>query len=109
MAKFYQSSPHYSLRSQTTTQNSDKLGRLKENGPSTDRLQGRKNSANNRFMRMLSTLAVIFLLESTVKNVQANGKERLQHLALISCVQTGISLTPLVRLYRFDEWCWYVQ
>ena len=109
MAKFYQSFPHYSLRSRTSAQISDKPARVSENGLSTDRLQGRKGSANTRLKGMLSTLAVIFLLESTVKKVHANGKERLQHLALIGCVQTGISLTLLFCVYRFDEWCWYVQ
>ena len=109
MAKFYQSFPHYSLRSQTSAQISGKQALVSENGLSTDRLQRRKGSSNTRFMGMLSTLAVIFLLESTVKKVHANGKERLRHQALIGCVQTGISLTPLICVYRFNEWCWYVQ
>ena len=109
MAKFYQSFPHYSLLSQTKTQNSDKPARVSENGLSTDSLQRRKGRANARFMGMLSTLAAIFVLESTVKKVHANGKERLKHLELIGCVQTGISLTQLFCVYRFDERCWYVQ
>ena len=83
------------MRSQTSAQISDKQALVSENGLSTDRPQRRKGSANTRFMGMLSILAVIFLLESTVKKVHANGKEQLQHLSLIGCVQTGISLTPL--------------
>ena len=109
MAKFYQSFPHYSLLSQTKTQNSDKPVRGSEDGLSNESLQGRKGRANTRFMGMLSTLAVIFVLESTVKKVHANGKERLKHLELISCVQTGISLTLLFCVYRFDGRCWHVQ